>query len=69
MTYNSRTGAVEQSRWIPGLASDGLLTDVPMLDREPGLRMIAANGTEIPNMSSKVIEFVGQEPGFFTRRA
>ena len=47
---------------------EGLLTDVPMLDREPGLRMTAANGTEIPNMGSKVIEFVGQQPGF-TRRA
>ena len=29
-----------------------LLADVPMLDREPGLRMTAANGTEIPNMGS-----------------
>ena len=46
---------------------EGLLTDVPILDREPGLRMTAANGTESHNMGSEVIEFVGQQPDF-TRR-
>ena len=47
---------------------EGMLPEVPMRAPEPGLRMIAANGTEIPNVGCKVVEFSGQEP-VFSRRA
>lgn len=49
------------------------LRNVPMLPRQEGLRMRAANGTEIPNLGRKVIRFRGDdvrksrlaaEPGF-----
>ena len=45
-----------------------MLPEVPMRALEQGLRMTAANGTEIPNVGCKVVEFSGQEPDF-TRRA
>ena len=42
----------------------GMLTDIPLKPPEPGLRMTAASGTEIPNLGCKVVEFVGSEPVF-----
>ena len=38
-----------------------LLKEVPMGPRNDGLRMIAANGTAIANLGSKVIQFRGAE--------
>ncbi len=43
---------------------EGMLTDIPLRPPEPGLKMTAANGTEIPNLGCKVVEFVGSEPVF-----
>ena len=34
----------------------------PLRPRKPGLRMIAANGTEIDNIGQKLIKFRGVEP-------
>ena len=51
-----------------------LLPEVPLMPAEAGLRMTAANGTEIPCRGVKIVEFTGKEvasegaPGF-TRRA
>ena len=38
-----------------------LQSQVKMLPRRPGLRMAAANGTEIANLGRKVIQFRGVE--------
>ena len=35
---------------------------IPLL--EPGLKMTAANGTEIPNVGCKIVEFFGSERVF-----
>ena len=43
---------------------EGMLKDIPLQPPEPGLKMTAANGTEIPNLGCKVVEFVGSEPVF-----
>jgi hypothetical protein len=43
---------------------EGMLPAVPLRPPEPGLRMTAANGSEIPNIGSKLIEFQGFEPVF-----
>ena len=45
-----------------------LLPNVPMMAKDPSLRMTAANGTRIENLGTKVVEFRGVEPGF-TRQA
>ena len=41
--------------------------NVPMLPKDPRLRMTAANGSEIENLGVKVIKFRGAEPGFRRR--
>ena len=41
-----------------------LLPNIPMMAKDPGLRMTAANGTLIENLGTKVVEFRGVEPGF-----
>ena len=41
-----------------------LLPNIPMMAKDPGLRMTAANGTQIENLGTKVVEFRGVEPGF-----
>ena len=41
--------------------------NVPMLPRDPRLRMTAANGSEIQNLGTKVIKFRGVEPDFSRR--
>jgi hypothetical protein len=38
-----------------------LLPNLPMSPPEPGLKMTAANGTEIPSKGTKTVEFVGRE--------
>ena len=35
------------------------MKEVPMRAKKPGLKMCAANGTEIPNYGQKVIKFQG----------
>jgi ribosomal protein L2 len=45
-----------------------MLPDLPLLAKEPGLRMTAANGTPIANLGTKMVQFRGVAPGF-TRRA
>jgi hypothetical protein len=49
-----------------------MLPEVPMRAKELGLRMTAANGTEIVNVGTKIVQFRGvtlaAHPGF-TRRA
>jgi hypothetical protein len=47
---------------------EGMLEDIPLRPPEPGLKMTAANGTEIPNLGCKVVEFAASEP-VFSRRA
>ena len=47
---------------------EGTLKDILLRPPEPGLKMTAANGTEIPNKGCKAVEFVGSEP-VFSRRA
>ena len=47
---------------------EGMLKDISLRPPELGLKMTAANGTEIPNMGCEVVEFVGSEP-VFSRRA
>ena len=49
-----------------------MLPDVPMRAPEPGLRMTAANGTEIPSKGVKVVECVAKEvvgSSVFSQRA
>ena len=41
--------------------------NIPMLPKDPRLRMTAANGSEIPNLGMKMIEFRGCETGFTGR--
>ena len=41
--------------------------NVPMLPKDPRLRMTAANGSEIENLGVKVIKFRGAESGFRRR--
>jgi hypothetical protein len=47
---------------------ENLLPEVPLGPPEAGLRMTAANGTEIPSRGVKVVKFVGkvksEKPGF-----
>ena len=43
---------------------EDMLKDIPLRPPEPGLKMTAANGTEIPNLGCKVVEFVASEPIF-----
>lgn len=47
-----------------------LLEELPLMAKEPGLRMTAANGTVIENLGTKLVQFraVAQNSGF-TRRA
>jgi hypothetical protein len=40
---------------------------VPMMPKQKGLKMLAANGTEIENLGRKLIKFRGVAP-VFTRR-
>jgi hypothetical protein len=50
---------------------EGLLPELPMQPPEKGLKMTAANGTEIPSRGVKTIEFVtrsGADRSGFTRR-
>jgi hypothetical protein len=44
-----------------------LQEQVPMQPKDPKLRMTAANGSSIENLGTKVIHFVGMEPGFSWR--
>ena len=46
---------------------DRLQKHVPMQPRDPRLRMMAANGSEIENLGSKLIHFKGYEPDFTGR--
>ena len=50
----------------------GALPEVRMLPRKPGLRMCAANGTEIANLGRKIVQFRGIDAGatksVFSRR-
>ena len=41
-----------------------LQKEVPMMPKQKGLRMAAANGTEIDNLGRKMIRFRGVAPGF-----
>ena len=41
--------------------------DIPMLPKDPRLRMTAANGSDIQNLGMKMIEFRGVESGFRRR--
>ena len=45
----------------------GLQAHVPMQPKDPKLRMTAANGSSIENLGTKVIHFMGVEPGFRRR--
>lgn len=47
---------------------EGLLPDVPLLPKNPHLRMTAANGSDIENLGMKVVRFCGAQQGF-SRRA
>jgi hypothetical protein len=47
---------------------EGLLREVPMMPKDPRLKMTAANGSNIENLGTKFIKFRGFESGF-TRRA
>ena len=46
---------------------ENLMRDVPTQAKEEGLRMIAANGTEIVNLGTKTIKFRGLDRGFSGR--
>ena len=37
---------------------------VPMMPKDPRLKMTAANGNDIENLGTKIIKFRGIEPGF-----
>ena len=43
---------------------EDLLPEVPLGPPEAGLRMTAANGSDIPSRGVKVVEFTGRKPGF-----
>jgi hypothetical protein len=42
---------------------ENMLPEIPLHPPEPGLRMTAANGTEIPSRGVKIVEFVGKQTG------
>ena len=44
-----------------------LQREVPMMPKDPTLRMTAANGTAIDNLGTKVIRFKGVESSFCRR--
>ena len=47
---------------------ENLQSHVPMMAKDPRLRMTAANGTNIDNLGTKIVKFHGVWPGF-TRQA
>ena len=44
-----------------------MLPELPLMAKEPGLRMTAANGTSIANLGTKLVQFRGVAPGFTGR--
>jgi hypothetical protein len=44
-----------------------MLPELPLMAKEPGLRMTAANGTSIANLGTKLVQFRGIAPGFTGR--
>jgi hypothetical protein len=46
---------------------EGLLQQVPMMPKDPRLKMTAANGSNIENLGTKLIKFRGLESGFARR--
>ena len=44
-----------------------MLPELPLMAKQPGLRMTAANGTSIANLGTKLVQFRGVAPGFTGR--